>query len=247
MSVIYKPCGMAREYSPYALNLYIGCSHRCRYCYAPHTLQRRGVDYFGKPEPRKDILKLLEKDLQKNVYKDQVLLSFVGDVYCDNADDSVTTREALKLLNLYKVPVAVLSKGGKKMLRDLDIFKEFGDRITVGTTLTFLDNKKSEVWEPFASLPEDRLYTLKTLHENGIKTFASFEPTIEPEESLKLIRRTLKDNSVDHYKIGKINNYKNEDKWQDWGKYLQDCVDFVSSNWKTSLLQILFKKTCSRY
>ncbi len=218
MSVIYKPCGMAREYSPYALNLYIGCSHRCRYCYAPHTLQRRGVDYFGKPEPRKDILKLLEKDLQKNVYKDQVLLSFVGDVYCDNADDSVTTREALKLLNLYKVPVAVLSKGGKKMLRDLDIFKEFGDRITVGTTLTFLDNKKSEVWEPFASLPEDRLYTLKTLHENGIKTFASFEPTIEPEESLKLIRRTLKDNSVDHYKIGKINNYKNEDKWQDWGE-----------------------------
>ncbi len=105
-------------------------------------------------------------------------MSFVGDVYCDNADESLTTRVALKLLNAYHVPVAVLSKGGKKLLRDLDIFKEFGDRITVGTTLTFLDKNKSEVWEPYASLPEERLFTLKTLHENGIKTFASFEPTI---------------------------------------------------------------------
>lgn len=81
-------------------------------------------------------------------------------------------------------------------------------------------------------MPEDRLYTLKTLHENGLKTFASFEPTIEPEESLKLIRNTLEDDSVDHYKIGNINNYKNEDKWQVWGKYLQDCVNLLRSTGK---------------
>jgi len=227
MSIIYKPCGMAREYSPYALNIYIGCSHKCKYCYAPHTLQKTSDYYFGKPAPRKDILKLLEKDLQKNKYTEQVLLSFVGDVYCDSLDDGKTTREVLKMLNYYKVPVAVLSKGGKKMLRDLDIFKEFGDRISVGATLTFLDEKKSKEWEPFASTPEERLETLKTLHDNGIKTFASFEPTIEPEESLKLIKKTLETDCVDHYKIGKINNYKNEDKWQDWAKYLQDCLNLL--------------------
>lgn len=227
MSIIYKPCGMAREYSPYACNLYIGCSHRCRYCYAPHTLQKRADDYFGKPEPRKDVLKWLEKDLQKNSFAEQVLLSFVGDCYCDSADDGLTTREALKLLNEYKVPVAVLSKGGKKMLRDLDLFKEFGDRITVGTTLTFLDEEKSKYWEPYASTPHERLETLKILHDNGIKTFASFEPTIDPEESLKLIKRTLEMDCVDHYKIGKINNYKSEDKWQDWSKYLEDCISLL--------------------
>ena len=125
------------------------------------------------------------------------------------------------------MPVAVLSKGGKKMLRDLDLFKEFGDRITVGTTLTFLDEEKSKEWEPYASTPSERLETLKTLHDNGIKTFASFEPTIEPEESLKLIKKTLELDCVDHYKIGKINNYKSADKWQDWAKYLQDCLDLL--------------------
>lgn len=242
MSIIYKPTGMAREYSPYALNIYIGCSHRCKYCYAPHTLQRTEDNYFGKPEPRKDILKLLEKDLKKNVYTEQVLISFVGDVYCDNADNSETTREVLKLLNEYKVPVAVLSKGGSKMLRDLDVFKSFGDRITVGTTLTFLDNDKSREWEPYTSLPEDRLFTLKTLHENGIKTFASLEPTIEPSESLKLIERTLKDDSVDHYKIGKINNYKNADKWQDWEKYLFNCIELLRPAMKKVYYKFCLRK-----
>lgn len=242
MSVIYKPTGMAREYSPYALNIYIGCSHRCKYCYAPHTLQRTEDNYFGKPEPRKDIIKLLEKDLKKNVYTEQVLLSFVGDVYCDNADNSETTREVLKLLNEYKVPVAVLSKGGSKMLRDLDVFKSFGDRITVGTTLTFLDNDKSREWEPYASLPEDRLFTLKTLHDNGVKTFASFEPTIEPSESLKLIERTLKDDSVEHYKIGKINNYKNADKWQDWEKYLFNCTKLLRPAMKKVYYKFCLRK-----
>ncbi|MEG2451208.1 MAG: radical SAM protein, partial [Clostridia bacterium] len=208
MSIIYRPTGMAREYSPYACNLYIGCSHRCVYCYAPHTLQKKESEYFGKPYPRKDVLRLLEADLKKNVYTEQILLSFVGDCYCDNQDDSRTTREALILLNQYRAPVALLSKGGKKLLRDMDIFKAFGDRISVGCTLTFFDETKSKEWEPYASTPSERLETLKILHDNGIKTFASFEPTIEPEESLKLIKKTLEDNSVDHYKIGKINNYK---------------------------------------
>ena len=233
---------MAREYSPFALNIYIGCSHRCRYCYAPHTLQKSSAAYFGKPEPRKNILKFLEKDLQKNVYKEQVLLSFVGDVYCDNADDSATTREVLKMLSAYHVPVAVLSKGGKKMLRDLDIFKTFGDYITVGTTLTFLDEEKSKYWEPYAALPSERLETLKILHDDGIKTFASFEPTIEPEESLALIRKTLELDCVDHYKIGKINNYKSEDKWQDWAKYLQDCVNLLRPTGKQVYYKFCLRK-----
>ena len=84
MSVIYRPKGMAREYSPYALNIYIGCSHRCKYCYAPYTLQRRGDEYFGKPEPRKNILIELEKDLKKNVYTEQVLLSLSVGTFIPN-------------------------------------------------------------------------------------------------------------------------------------------------------------------
>ncbi|MCL2445915.1 MAG: radical SAM protein [Oscillospiraceae bacterium] len=224
MSIIYTPSGAAREYSPYAANLYIGCSHRCQYCYAPHTLQRRADDYFGVPAPRRNVLQLLDQDLQKKRYDKQILLSFIGDVYSETTDNNVTTRAALQLLDYYKAPVAVLSKGGEKMLRDLDVFREFGSRIAVGTTLTFLDEAKSREWEPAAALPEERLAVLKTLHEAGIRTFASFEPSLEPAESLRLIERTIADNSVDHYKIGKLNNYKGLDKNHDWAGYLQQAL-----------------------
>ncbi len=76
----------------------------------------------------------------------------------------------------------------------------------------------------------------KTLHDAGIKAFASFEPTIDPSESIKLIERTLKDNSVDYYKIGKINHYGNADKRQDWRQYLIDCVNLLRPRKQTCLL-----------
>lgn len=227
MSIIYEPHGMAREYSPYACNLYIGCSHRCRYCYAPHTLQRSEENYFGIPSPRKNVLKYLEKDLQIKSYHKQIMLSFIGDDYCNNTDHSQTTREALMLLNKYSAPVALLSKGGEKMLRDVDVFLSFGSRIAVGTTLTFFDETKSREWEVGASLPMERLATLKQLHEQGLRTLASFEPVIEPIESLKLIEKTLEDNSVDHYKIGKLNNYKGLDKGVDWQGFLRDALSML--------------------
>ena len=238
MPIIYTPSGAAREYSPYAANLYIGCSHGCQYCYAPHALQRRPGDYFGTPAPRRDVLKLLDQDLQKQRYDKQILLSFIGDVYCQTTDNNATTRAALQLLDYYKAPVAVLSKGGERMLRDLDVFREFGGRIMVGATLTFYDEEKSRGWEPGAASPQERLATLKALHGAGIRTFASFEPVLEPAESLALMERTLQDGSVHHYKVGKLNNYKGLDKGLDWPGFLREVLALLRPAGK----QIYIKK-----
>ena len=237
MPIIYTPSGAAREYSPFATNLYIGCAHKCEYCYAPHALQRRADDYFGTPAPRRNALKLLEQDLKKQSYE-QILLSFIGDVYGQTTDNNATTRAALHLLEYYNAPVAILSKGGQNILRDLDIFKQFGPKIMVGTTLTFLDEQKSRQWEPGAALPKDRLATLQTLQDAGIKTFASFEPVLESAESLALIEKTLNDNSVDHYKIGKLNNFRGLDKHINWPQFLCDTLALLRPTGK----QIYIKK-----
>ena len=227
MSVIYEPKGKAREYSPLACNLYLSCTHMCKYCYAPHALQRRADVYFCKPEPRRDILSKLESELKNQRFYKQIMLSFIGDVYCETADDNRTTREALKRFLEYGAPVAILTKGGERCLKDMDLFKQFGRKIKVGATLTFLDVDKSLDWESGAATPLNRLMALKALKNNGITTFASFEPVLEPEESLMLLEASLRADCVDIYKIGKLNNYKGLDKRIDWADFLQKCLDFV--------------------
>lgn len=221
---IYEPRGKAREYSPLALNIYMGCTHGCKYCYAPNCIQKDREQYYQKPYPRKGIVEGLKKELEKRGrIKEQVLLSFVGDVYSETQDNNETTREVLKLLLKYKVPTAILTKGGYRCLNDLEIFKKFGKHIQIGTTLTFDNDKDSKEWESGAALPEERIETLKILHDNGIRTFASFEPVIIPDQSLNLIDETI--GIVDTFKIGKINNYRGIDKKIDWKFFLERAVE----------------------
>lgn len=223
MSVIYTPAGKAREYSPKALNIYLSCTHRCEYCYAPRCRWQTNEEYFVKPNPRKDIVKKLEEELQKgDKITEQVLLSFIGDVYCGTTDNNQATRECLEVLLKHKVPVAILTKGGRRCLKDLDLFKKFGEHIQVGTTLTFDNDADSLEWESGAARPEERIEVLRELKRNGVRTFASFEPVIVPEQSIRLIERTL--DCVDVYKIGKINNFRGLDKSIDWTDFLEKSV-----------------------
>ena len=220
MPIIYEPKGRAREYSPYALNIYLSCSHECRYCYAPRIM-RSGERYFKKPEPRKNICSRLYEELDRNPPKKQVLLSFIGDPYCDALDDNIATGICLSLLLAYGVPTAILSKGGRRTLKDVDTFKLFGEHIQVGTTLTFDNDEDSLEWERGAAPISERIEVLKELHSLGIKTFASIEPVIYPEQSINAIKQTL--DCVDTYKVGKLNNYKLDEK-PDYESFLDSVV-----------------------
>jgi hypothetical protein len=62
-------------------------------------------------------------------------------------------------------------------------------------------------------------------HEQGIPTWASLEPVIDPEQTLGLIRRSY--DYVDEYKIGKLNYLKPEFDQRSFcvqlAATLQDC------------------------
>lgn len=224
MSLIYVPNGKAREYSPLALNIYNGCDHGCSYCYAP--LIRRDLSLNKTVHVRNKFLETLEKELLKHVPKEQILLSFMCDPYSHFDVDFKLTRAVVEYLNMKKCFVAILTKGGSRCLRDIDIFKRFGSRLKVGATLTFLSEEKSLLIEPKAALPKDRIETLKILHESGIKTWVSIEPVIDPIESLQLIEQTVK--FVDQYKIGKMNHFeKRFNPDIDWKKFMIDSVSIL--------------------
>ena len=240
MSIIYEPAGKAREYSPLALNVYLGCSHKCEYCYANAMARRNGNnEYFCNPDPRSNVLEKLSKELPK-CKKEQVLLSFIGDAYCETTDNNALTREVLEKLLEAKIPVAILTKGGKRCLKDLDLFKQFGEHIQIGATLTFDNDDDSLRWESGAALPEERLETLKVLHDNGVRTFASFEPVIVPEQSLHLMEMSL--DFIDVYKVGKLNNYRGLDKKIDWTDFLEKTVSLLRENKKSFYVKYDLRK-----
>lgn len=187
--------------------------------------KRWNSDYdHAECRPNADFAELEKSAKKMQGCNKQILFSFTGDPY-PFADD--TTRTALEIMNKYNHKVAILTKGGSRCLKDLDVFKAFGERIKVGATLTFFDDELSKKWEPGAALPSERLGTLKILHENGIKTWASFEPVIDPGEAIKLIYKSH--SYLDHIKIGKINGDKEVDSKVDWAKFLGDVVALCRS------------------
>ena len=247
MSGIYEPKGKAREYSPLALNYYSGCSHGCLYCYVKPMMGRFRTDYNHNHVSIEQEKKLKEIEKSAKLYSGtnkQVLLSFTSDVYNEYDTETKFTREVLEVLLKNRIPVSILTKGGARCLRDIDIFKKYKDRIKVGATLTFDNDKDSISWEPGGALPKERIETLKALHGEGIKTWVSFEPVISTEQTIALAKKTLR--FVDYYKIGKLNNYKGLDKGIDWSSFLSTMVGIMEDNNKEYYIKkdlLAFNKT----
>lgn len=64
MSVIYEPRGRAREYAPLACNVYSGCDHGCKYCYAPAVIRKSRQDFLIS-KTRNRFFAQLERDAKK--------------------------------------------------------------------------------------------------------------------------------------------------------------------------------------
>lgn len=229
MPLIYEPSGKAREYSPLAMNIFNGCDHGCTYCYVPKATFR--ADANIRPIIRKNILSALEYELKKKVPLDQILISFLCDPYPIHDISTALTRQVIEIFSKYQCNIAILSKGGNRILRDLDLFKKYPKgKIKIGSTLTFLDDEKRKKVEPFAAPVKERLEVLKTIHGFGIKTFVSIEPVICPKESLLCIEKSLP--FVDQYKIGKLNHDKKNEDAIDWNKFLISAVTMVRNSGK---------------
>ena len=218
------PKGKAQEYSDLALNLYTGCSHGCHYCYAHKVLHKKPIEFHANVQPRKDILKKIAKEAPLHTGK-EVFLCFTCDPYGPEMD-TMTTREAIRILHNAGVGVNILTKGGMRLLRDMDLLKKHPDLSRVGATLTFLDMQHSLTWEPHAAVPSQRLAMLNMAHGYGIRTWASLEPVIDPKQTLELIRKSAP--FVDHYKVGRW-NYDKRANEIDWAKFLREVTALLES------------------
>lgn len=221
-SYIYAPKGQAGEYSPLAANPYRGCGHGCAYCYVPRVLKMDRKEFDAGAVRRPGYLDHLERDALK--YKQhglqgQVMLSFTSDVY--SPFDTSLTRPALEIIQKAGMAICVLTKGGRRALVDLDLYRP--DRDAFASTLTTLDDDFSKKWERGAALPDDRIAALRAFHGAGIFTWVSLEPTLDLDSSLSIVSATHE--FVDLYKVGRANYVPTITNVLDWKSYTLRMIE----------------------
>lgn len=227
MNVIYEPKGRAREYSELACNLYLGCTHACRYCFAPACMRSTPEKWHSTVESRKKVIYLFEKDAQKLIAdRRRILFSFLSDPYQPLEREKRLTRQALEIVGRYRLRSQILTKGcADLILEDLPLMKRIETQL--GVTLCFVDDTSRKEWEPEAAPINDRFEILKAAHAEKIFTWVSLEPVIDPEQALEVIRQLAP--YVDFWKIGKLNHMNTVERRIDWYKFRKDVEKLLNN------------------
>lgn len=206
MKPLYVPKGKAKEYGDYAVNIYTGCPHRCYYCFAPNVLHRDREEFHTNVEPRPGIVDALKKQLEREGLTGKIIhLCFTCDPYPTGYDTSVT-REVIKTIKASGNHVQILTKGDGS--RDFDLL---GPEDWYGITLDGATTRTGH----FDNAPLFRYCNLVKAHEKGIKTWVSFEPVLNAENVLGMIKDVAP--YADKVKIGKLNYHPSDIDWKDFG------------------------------
>lgn len=218
MRVIYETKGRAREYCELAMNLYTGCAHACTYCYAPKATYKAKEDFIN-PRPRLGVIDALRQEAPRYAGR-EVLMSFSTDPYQPINEEYFYSRQALFIMAHHGIRPVILTKGGLRSIEDFDILAKCNGKY--GATLTYLDPDASLIDEPGAASPQERIEALCRAKRQGIETWVSLEPVMDPDEVLEIIRWTHE--FVDEYRVGKL-NYDARARGIDWSKFAKCVVE----------------------
>jgi DNA repair photolyase len=156
----------------YVINPYIGCPHKCMYCYAEFMKR-----FTNHNEQWGDFLDVKRCDKKINVNKladKSILFGSVTDAYNPFEKKYGNTREILKQFINSEVLVEILTKSDL-VVRDIAIFKHI-PHIKIGISMNTLDDTIRKKTEPYASDISKRINALKILKNEGIKTYIFLSP-----------------------------------------------------------------------
>lgn len=200
--------------SDYVINPYIGCTHRCQYCYACFMGRFTGhTEAWGTYiEPKKFTSYKLPSQLDKTK---TILIGSVTDAYNPAESKYCLMPEIIRSLIDCPAHIEILTKS-KMILRDMDLLKKIPD-LAVGISLSNLNELDNSVIEPGASSAKERLDTLKELHENGIKTYLFIAPYLPGITNLQSLYDATK-GTVDYICVENLNLR---------GSYKQPMLDII--------------------
>ena len=194
----------------YSINPYLGCFHRCSYCYAQYMVKNKRIPsnlHWGEYVYAKiNAPTILLKDLRRHT-AGRILMSSVTDPYQPLELRYKLTRRILKILSRRDFEVTLLTKS-HLVLRDSDIIGKFNsEMIEVGLTITLLNDELRRIFEPNSSSTMRRIEALRILKSRGIRTFSFLGPLIPIvcEWDLEKLLNKLSSIGVEYIVVDKLN------------------------------------------
>ena len=158
----------------YVINPYIGCPHKCLYCYAEFMRK-----FSAHREPWGDFLdvKICENPLPpRQLFHRNVLLSSVTDPYNPFEKKYEVTRRLLEQLVACQAYVSILTKSALAT-RDIDLLMQLPG-CEVAFSFSTVDETVRQLIEPGTSSIDEKIDALKTLHHAGISTAIMAAPLL---------------------------------------------------------------------
>lgn len=208
-----EACNKLKRKIPFAwdLNIYRGCEHGCKYCYAMYSHQYLDSEqYFNDIYVKTDIVKQLEKQLSSPSWKREVVnIGGVTDSYQPIEAQYKLMPDILRLMIKYKTP-CIISTKSDLILRDYDLIAELSNitYVNVAATVTCMDENIRKKIEPNGVESLKRFAMLKEFAKTNASTGLHFMPIIpyitDGRDNIDALYAHAKDCQVDYVLPGTL-------------------------------------------
>ena len=157
----------------FTINPYVGCPHKCVYCYAEYIKQH--TDHTEDWGDFVDVKVCHSRLPYRKIQGKTVVMSSSTDCYNPFEASMEATREVLEdmVFSQCDFNLVVLTKG-HLVVRDIDLLVKL--RARVGISMNTLDDSFRAISEPRASSVAQRIDALKALREAGLDTWIFVSP-----------------------------------------------------------------------
>jgi DNA repair photolyase len=168
----------------WSLNPYMGCVHRCTFCYVRAFEQRAdrpSDDRYGTSiRVKTNVAEVLRRELARPSWAREIIaIGAATDPYQPAEGRYKLTRACLEVLGDAANPIRIITRG-PMIVRDIDVLARAASRASVAVTFS-VPTLDHEIWqrtEPGTAPPRQRLRALKQLVDAGIKASVGMAPII---------------------------------------------------------------------
>ena len=225
-----KPKTGTREWAEHSRNIFLGCAHNCRYCYAREIAVRYGKITSAS---QWSSMALNAGTLSEKPRKldGRIMFPTTHDILPENLDTTVDyLRGWLKAGN----EILIVSKPHLAVIERLCAeFKEFKNALMFRFTIGSIDDDVLSFWEPNAPGLKERLACLISVYSGQYRTSVSAEPYLDG--TLLALVRQVEPWVTDTIWIGLMNSIRARVDTKEWSQaaygFIDDVIDIQRPKW----------------